>query len=276
MCNQILFAWQIGPSSSTWSNAHVPVVPNVAIQAIGIFPCAKSSSIAAWSALPRNLCSLSAGNKRIGIAASNPFFSTQLLLWSLEYAINLPRMSLSLIFGFSVLTRRTVCSRAASSATNIASLADPWMTPPPGPSEQLRNCSGKFKNLPSQSMTITSNSVAAGLQIWKFRKDKVNWSVSTKRCCRAMDLPNWNWLCPSHPQSNRQRWMDMRFALDNMRGNWAIANAWFLALWPHSNLSLHRSSAPIVRVLLSESIYVDSRVPLMAIPVWNAKKVIFF
>lgn len=37
------------------------------------------------------------------------------------------------------------------------------MTPPPGPSDSLRNSSGRPIALPNQSMTLTSNSTHAGL-----------------------------------------------------------------------------------------------------------------
>ena len=51
--------------------------------------------------------------------------------------------------------------RADNTATSVASLAVPWMTPPPV-SLVLRNRSGRSSNSAIQSTTRSSNSVQAG------------------------------------------------------------------------------------------------------------------
>ena len=54
-------------------------------------------------------------------------------------------------------------SRAATMTVTMASLALPWMTPPP--CEVLLKQSGRLKAVANQSRTMVSSSVAAGLHI---------------------------------------------------------------------------------------------------------------
>lgn len=82
-----------------------------------------------------------------------------------QYPTSFDIMSESFICGLSSFTFETARALAPNNATNVASLAVPWITPPPLPPEHAKNSDGKSNILPSQSNITTSNSVHAGLAI---------------------------------------------------------------------------------------------------------------
>ena len=72
-----------------------------------------------------------------------------------------------------------------------------WITPPPGPLELNRKCSGKLSSLASQSIITVSSSVHAGLAvyenifIWKKGDSRCNVKVRTTlvvECGKALHL----------------------------------------------------------------------------------------
>lgn len=87
-----------------------------------------------------------------------------------QYPTSLETSSASVHSGCSSLWRLIALALAPSNATSVASLAVPWMTPPPLPPEQARNSAGRSNILPSQSIITTSSSVHAGLAICNIKR----------------------------------------------------------------------------------------------------------
>ncbi len=157
-CSHTCSRSQIAPTSGVGSNAIDEVVPWVVHTKNGSRPASRSAAIIASRAPGCIAKFASCGTMRmrsVPIPAMRRPFSMPECAWAVAYAT-------SREVSPSVLTAPSVArQRAARIATSTASLAEPWITPPPC-SLVERNRSGRSSSSIIQSSISVSSSVHAG------------------------------------------------------------------------------------------------------------------
>jgi hypothetical protein len=144
---------------SIGSNAIELVVPRVQHTQNGVRPAATSAATIRSNSSARMANASSCGTMRswlVPMPAMRRPFSMLLCDWDVAYATS---CDVSPVW---LMAPPVVRQRAARMEASVASLAEPWMTPPPV-ALVLRNASGRPSSSCIQSIINVSTSVQAGL-----------------------------------------------------------------------------------------------------------------